>query len=310
MKRIFIIFWLSVFVLAAFGKSKIDQDPFYLSFFQKTRLIMSKEEIEIYKHLPDSEAKAEFIEEFWQKRDPNPETDENEVKQEFQDRIDYANRWFNEHRGHDMGWDTQRGRILLQLGFPEERHWGEIDDIFGSEMGANRGKLRTTQRIPIEIWYYFRYQMVLTFIGDRQGFGTFKLAYAPTPLAENLKVAIRRLDLGLQKPRKNAFRFDAGFNAGNIKITIPVKRISFEEGDAGMNAEFSLQVNVYRDYEMIDSIEEKFSVNKDKEELLNIKDISYVIPYSPMQKGRYYFDIIITDEASAEKYRNYCKYKK
>ena len=82
----------------ASGKQKINQDPYYESFFEKARLIMTKEEIEIYKQLPDLKSKEEFIDEFWKKRDPFPETPENENKIEFERRIAYANRWFRENR--------------------------------------------------------------------------------------------------------------------------------------------------------------------------------------------------------------------
>ena len=80
----------------------LKQDPFYESFFEKTSIIMTKEEIEIYKHIPDKESKEEFIREFWQIRDPDSGTEENENKIEFESRIEYANRWFgwrNPHKG-------------------------------------------------------------------------------------------------------------------------------------------------------------------------------------------------------------------
>ncbi|MCK4761392.1 MAG: GWxTD domain-containing protein [Candidatus Aminicenantes bacterium] len=308
MKKVFIVLALISLLAACSSKAKIRVDPFYESFYEKTRLIMSKEEKEIYKHLPGKEAKAEFIADFWKKRDPTPDTEDNEIKEEFEERITYANKWFNENKSKHRGWDTARGRILLQLGFPEERHWGEIDDINRSR--GTQGELRTTQRMPMEMWLYYRYQLSLTFAGDRHGFNTFKLIRVPTVLGTVLEQAKRRLDLGTDKPKKNAFKFTAHFQKDNIKITVPVKRISFSEAGDTMNAEFRVQVYVYLNYERIDEITDKMSVSKDKEELLNIKNISYVIPYSPERKGSYYFDVIVTDEASAAKYRNFCKYKK
>ncbi|UCH95670.1 MAG: GWxTD domain-containing protein, partial [Candidatus Aminicenantes bacterium] len=107
--------------------SQIPKELYKDSFFEKARFIMTKQEIEIYKHLPDKAGKEQFIEEFWKKRDPNPETEENESREEFEERITYANKWFKEH-SKDRGWDTQRGRILLQLGFPDRREFGELDD--------------------------------------------------------------------------------------------------------------------------------------------------------------------------------------
>ena len=75
---------LFVGVAACRTPLNIEKDPFYESFFGKTSLIMTKEEIEIYKHIPDKESKEEFIREFWQIRDPDPGTEENENKIEFE----------------------------------------------------------------------------------------------------------------------------------------------------------------------------------------------------------------------------------
>jgi GWxTD domain-containing protein len=88
------------------------KDPF----FEKARLIMTKQEIEIYKHLPDKKAKDEFVVEFWKKRDPSPETEENENLEEFMERIEYANKWFNEG-SKGRGRYTERRRILLKEGY-------------------------------------------------------------------------------------------------------------------------------------------------------------------------------------------------
>ncbi len=87
---------------------------------------MTGEEIQIYKHLADRKAREEFIEEFWQKRDPLPDTPENEARVEFDRRIAYANRWFKENRAAGRGWDTPRGRILIQLGEPDNRYLNDM----------------------------------------------------------------------------------------------------------------------------------------------------------------------------------------
>ena len=172
-------------VVAACGTSgnktgkEINMEPsegsFKDTFFEKARLIMTKQEIQIYKHLPDKKAKEEFIAEFWKKRDPDPATEENENLEEFMERIEYANKWFFEgSKGN--GWNTQRGRILLQLGFPEERRWGEVANT------DRYGALITSKRVPMEIWTYIRYQMVLTFV-DWDDSGKLLLRRIPSNFA-------------------------------------------------------------------------------------------------------------------------------
>lgn len=291
-------------VIGAAPKESINQDSFYESFFEKTRLIMSKEEIQIYKHLPDREAREDFIKDFWLKRDPTPDTEDNEIKEEFEERIAYANRWFNERKSKERGWDTERGRILLQIGFPEDRQWGDVPDVSSS------GRLQTTQPYPMEIWVYYRYQMSLIFMGDRQGFGTYRLARIPPQLGTILELSRQRLDLGTQKVQKNAFKFDADFKNGEIVIPIEVKRTSFVEKEGKMTADFRVEAHVYRDYKKIETIIEKKTISKDKDELLKTKTTALTISYSPPpEKGEYFFDIIVTDLSTAAKYRDFFKHK-
>ncbi len=305
MKKYSILLWvISLAVMAgATAKGPINEDPFYESFYEKTRLIMSKEEIQIYKHLPDREAREAFIEDFWLKRDPTPDTEENEIKAEFEERIAFANKWFNERKSKERGWDTERGRILLQIGFPEERQWGDVPDVGGS------GRLQTTQPYPLEIWIYYRYQMSLVFMGDRQGFGTYRLARIPPQLGTILELSKQTLDIGLQKQIKNSFKFDADFKKGDIVISFAVKRISFAEKEGKMSADFRVVVHVYRDYKKIETIIENKTIGKEKDELLKSKTAELTIPYSPPAKGEYFFEIIVTDLSSAAKYRNFFKHK-
>jgi hypothetical protein len=63
------------------------KDPLFETFLEKTSLIMLEEEIETYRHLPDVASKREFIAEFWRVRDPSPNTEENEARNEFERRV-------------------------------------------------------------------------------------------------------------------------------------------------------------------------------------------------------------------------------
>jgi GWxTD domain-containing protein len=83
------------------------------------RWILTPNEDRTYKHLTSDEKKAEFIRMFWAKRDPVPETPENEFRDSFWKRVQEANAWFRE--GNREGWETDRGRILLTAGYPDDR---------------------------------------------------------------------------------------------------------------------------------------------------------------------------------------------
>jgi len=137
-------------------------DPFYESFYEKTRLLMTKDEMKAYKSLQGKEVKKEFIEKFWLIRDPDPGTEENENKIEFQDRILFANEWFDRfrrrRRDYDAksarGWQTPKGRVYIVLGPPNKVSYGE---------GLGPLKKYPPPDAIYETWYYYRYNLKITF---------------------------------------------------------------------------------------------------------------------------------------------------
>lgn len=296
-----------IFLMSPGGTGRSQSpDPYYESFFQTTRLIMTKEEIHIYQHLPDNQAREEYIRDFWKKRDPTPDTEENEIKEEFDERIAYANRWFREGNGNDRGWDTQRGRILLQLGFPDERHWGVLPSV------DYYGYLKTTKRTPMEMWLYFRFKLCLIFRGDFEGAAVFKLVPVVSELLkmqEAIEKSKFRLDIGSRGPRKNEFRFKADYKKNRFVIKIPVKRISFEKKNGQMDSEFRVEISVFKDYKKVGKITDNIILSKKSDELLKSKKLEFVLPYSPPQKGEYFFDIVIEEAGSSSKYRNCVTHK-
>ena len=279
------------------SEGSFKDDPF----FEKTRLIMTKPEVRIYKHLPDKQAKEKFIAEFWKKRDPDPSTEENENLEEFMERIHYANKWFFEG-SKGRGWDSQRGRILMQLGFPEERRWGQVADTDRS------GALITSKRVPMEIWTYIRYQMVLVFV-DWNDSGKLYLRQVPSNFAFALERAKFSLDLRDQDNLKRAFRFDVSFSKNQFEISIPTNKLSFEEKNNTMNVDFDIAVYVYKDNKKTDEFIVPKSFSMDKEKLLQMKTIQFNFPYTVSEKGKYYFDVVIEEKSSGARYRDFTKYK-
>lgn len=289
---------MSLVLFAACAKMPpVEKDPFFHSFYDQTRHIMSPEEIEIYRHLPDAQAKEEFITEFWLKRDPDPNTIENESRENFEERIEFANRHFNEHRGENRGWDTLRGRILLQLGFPEERRWGT------RRVTESNGIVRD---YPMETWYYYRHQLTLIF-SDRDGHGEYELeTYSPSILTaiENSRYSI---DNALFPENENGFRFDSEYRPGEILITIPSRSLLFNEKDDRLTADFHFSIYVYEDYIKVDSFQRELQFMEDKETVLKSKDITLKIPYSPKRPGKYQLDIIGKALGDNQRYRDFCK---
>src|SRR5271157_6425487 len=84
---------------------------------EDVRWIITDEEQKAFKMLSNDEERDQFIEAFWQRRDPTPDTEENEFKEEHYRRIEYA----NEHFAAGVpGWRTDRGRIYIMYGQPDE----------------------------------------------------------------------------------------------------------------------------------------------------------------------------------------------
>ncbi|MGA7925303.1 MAG: GWxTD domain-containing protein, partial [Candidatus Sulfotelmatobacter sp.] len=75
--------------------------------------IITDQERAAFKQLSNDEERDNFIEQFWLRRDPTPDTEENEYKEEHYRRIAYA----NEHFAAGIpGWKTDRGRIYIMYG--------------------------------------------------------------------------------------------------------------------------------------------------------------------------------------------------
>jgi len=98
--------------------------------------LASDAEKEAYLNLTSDAERYEFIERFWQQRDPSPGTTKNEFRDEHHRRIAYSNERF---QAGGPGWKTDRGRIYIT--------WGPPDQIESHPSGDGRSG-------PFEIWRY------------------------------------------------------------------------------------------------------------------------------------------------------------
>ncbi|HLK48309.1 MAG TPA: GWxTD domain-containing protein [Bryobacteraceae bacterium] len=110
--------------------------------------IITDEERTAFKRLQTDEEREQFIEQFWLRRDPTPDTVENEFKEEHYRRIAYA----NEHFASGIpGWKTDRGRIYITFGPPDERDEHPSGGTY--ERPPEEGGGETTT-YPFEDWRY------------------------------------------------------------------------------------------------------------------------------------------------------------
>ncbi len=110
--------------------------------------IITDEERTAFKRFSTDEEKEQFIEQFWLRRDPSPDTAENEFKEEHYRRIAYAN---ERYASGIPGWKTDRGRIYITFGPPDEIESHPSGGSYERPMEEGGG---TTSTYPFEKWRY------------------------------------------------------------------------------------------------------------------------------------------------------------
>lgn len=128
--------------------------------------LASPQENEVFLSLSSADAKRRFIQQFWQRRAAGTGSDATLLREEFEERVQYAQREFRPPRvGRStlQGWQTDRGRIWILFGPPAERHV-EYE--------------RKDQTNPWEVWRYIQGRGDKFVFWDRSGFGEFILVHS------------------------------------------------------------------------------------------------------------------------------------
>jgi len=163
---------------------------------QDVAYIITGEEKKAFNKLTTDEERENFIEQFWRRRDPDPDTDENEYREEYYERIAYA----NQHYASGIpGWKTDRGRIYIAFGKPDgvESHpSGGSYDRPSYEGGGS------TTTYPFETWFYRNINGVgsgveIEFV-DPTGTGEYRIARSPNEKDAMLNVPGAGLTLSEQ----------------------------------------------------------------------------------------------------------------
>ncbi|HTC74431.1 MAG TPA: GWxTD domain-containing protein [Edaphobacter sp.] len=123
---------------------------------EDVRWIITDQEMQAFKSLSNDEERDQFIENFWLRRNPNPDSPENEYREEHYARIAYANEHFAAGK---PGWRTDRGHIYIAFGKPDNIDSHPSGGSYDRPMEEGGGN---TSTFPFEIWHY-RY---LEGIGD------------------------------------------------------------------------------------------------------------------------------------------------
>ncbi len=156
-------------------KVRKEIDKIYKDWVNKdVAYIITKEEKKAFEQLKTDEERENFIANFWLRRDPNPDTEENEFREEFYERIAYANEHFT---SGIPGWKTDRGRIYIT--------WGKPSSVESHPSGGNYNRPTyegggSTTTYPFEIWFYRYLEGVgsgieIEFV-DPSGTGEYRIA--------------------------------------------------------------------------------------------------------------------------------------
>lgn len=127
--------------------------------------LMTADEQGIFSSL-SVEGKRRWLQQFWARRDPTPGTVRNEERDRFYVAITEVDRRFSE-RGAVMnpGWRTDRGRVFLKYGAPDEI----------------RERKSPAGTSPYEIWRYTRNRSLTFVFMDLTRFGSYQLIYSDSP---------------------------------------------------------------------------------------------------------------------------------
>jgi GWxTD domain-containing protein len=158
---------------------KVKQEPkkAYVQWVSDVDPILTQAERDAWKKLQTDDEREKFIEDFWRSRDPDPDTEENEFKQEYFERIAYTNEHFSSGKPGRL---TDRGRIYIKFGKPDEIESHPAGGAYERPSWEGGG---STSTYPFEKWFYryipnIRSGIELEFV-DPTGSGEYRLARNP-----------------------------------------------------------------------------------------------------------------------------------
>jgi GWxTD domain-containing protein len=199
-------------------------------FLNKVDYIISKEEKKIFFELPDS-SRDEFIAGFWKRRDPTPDSERNEFKIEYEDRVAKAATMF--HGEGRPGWQTDRGRIFILFGPPSERLTYPMD-----ASGFCR-----------EIWYYGAFPVVFI---DEHCSGYFVMTAINLEHLQELNIAQGYFQKTFN-PEKKLFDYEVsmqktraedGVYEGKVFVDIPYDSIWFNFKGGRLETAFEVHLEI------------------------------------------------------------------
>lgn len=130
--------------------------------WQTARYIATEIEKDQWDKLSKIDSKRNFLAAFWERRDPDPSSNINLAKRDYYERVKYANDHFS-NLSRKQGWKTDRGRVYIQYGIPDEI------ERFQNEYYTK----------PYEIWNYRGIEGGVIFLfADEEGLNIYRLVHS------------------------------------------------------------------------------------------------------------------------------------
>ncbi len=290
-KKSFVLFLVYSFFLLSCASYQRGRglDPVSKEFYSKVRYIITQQERKIFLNLPASDREG-FINEFWKKRDPDPDTEINEFKEDYFQRIEEANLLFKE--GSTPGWLQERGRVYITLGPPDNRETYPRGTSF-------YGK-------PTELWYYGFFPIV--FIDDSWT-GNYKLEpLSAQHISEINKTQVwNRPEVSMEKVVFD-FRLDVEKpkeGEALFLIEIPYKNIWFVEKENLLQTDLEVSMVVFdRAEKKVWQHQKSYKISLTEEEILKLIGESYLIDVSAnFDPGNYILAVEIENKEGNNRVR-------
>ena len=213
---------------------------------QDVAYIITDDERKAFSRLSNNEERDQFIEQFWLRRDPTPDTEENEFKEEHYRRIAYANERF---ASGIPGWRTDRGMVYIKYGPPDEIHPHPTGGTYQRPIEEGGGETAT---YPFEKWRY-RYiegigsDIVIEFV-DSTGTGEYRMTIDPNEKDALAHVPGHQEQPGASRPQLGPNQFELIERIANIQRQPRVRFKDLEENVTSSIRYNNLPMQVHTDF--------------------------------------------------------------
>ena len=120
----------------------------YVDWIKDVDLILTEDDRLAWNKLKTDDERDQFIQIFWRQRDPDPDTEDNEFKEQFYERVAYANEHFSSGKPGRL---SDRGRIYIKFGKPDDIESHPSGGIYDRPPSEGSG---STTTYPFEKWFY------------------------------------------------------------------------------------------------------------------------------------------------------------